>query len=234
MNLFNEFAKDLRVILNDLAAGGDLPSGLDISKVTVEPPREASHGDLSTNAALVLSKQAGRKPRDIAELLATRLRALPDVTSVEIAGPGFVNLRLSDDTWRQRIGDILVAGITYGNGSIGAGTAVNVEYVSANPTGPLHAAHARGAVVGDALASLLEKAGFTVTREYYINDAGAQVEVLGRSTYLRYREALGEEFGGIPAGMYPGEYLKEVAAALAERDGRKWLDVPESEWLPAV
>jgi arginyl-tRNA synthetase len=166
MNLFNEFAKDLRVILEDLAAGGDLPAGLDTSKVTVEPPREASHGDLSTNAALVLSKQAGRKPREIAELLAGRLRALPDVTSVEIAGPGFVNLRLSDDTWRQRVGDILVAGITYGNGSIGAGIAVNVEYVSANPTGPLHAAHARGAVVGDALASLLEKAGYTVTREY--------------------------------------------------------------------
>src|SRR4051794_39214445 len=233
MNLFNEFAKDLRVILEDLAAGGDLPAGLDTSKVTVEPPREASHGDLSTNAALVLSKQAGRKPREIAELLAGRLRALPDVTSVEIAGPGFVNLRLSDDTWRQRVGDILVAGITYGNGSIGAGIAVNVEYVSANPTGPLHAAHARGAVVGDALASLLEKAGYTVTREYYINDAGAQVEVLGRSTYLRYREALGESVE-IPVGMYPGDYLKDVGAALAERDGPKWLDAPESEWLPVT
>ncbi|GEO36009.1 arginine--tRNA ligase [Skermanella aerolata] len=233
MNLFNEFAKDLRVILDDLATGGDLPAGLDLSKVTVEPPRDPSHGDLSTNSALVLSKQAGRKPRDIAELLAARLRALPDVTSVEIAGPGFVNLRLSDDTWRERVGDILVAGVTYGNGSIGAGIAVNVEYVSANPTGPLHAAHARGAVVGDALASLLEKAGYTVTREYYINDAGAQVEVLGRSTYLRYREALGETVE-IPAGMYPGEYLKDVGAALAERDGAKWLDASEADWLPVT
>jgi arginyl-tRNA synthetase len=234
MNLFNEFAKDLRVILDDLAANGELPAGLDLSKVTVEPPRDPSHGDLSTNAALVLAKQAGRKPREIADLLVARLRGLADVVSVEIAGPGFVNLRLSDDTWRQRVGDILVAGVTYGNSSVGAGTAVNIEYVSANPTGPLHAAHARGAVVGDALASLLEKAGYTVTREYYINDAGAQVEVLGRSTYLRYREALGETVGDIPAGMYPGEYLKDVAADLVERDGSKWLDAPESEWLPAV
>ncbi|EWY40157.1 arginyl-tRNA synthetase [Skermanella stibiiresistens SB22] len=234
MNLFNEFAKDLRVILDDLAANGELPAGLDLSKVTVEPPRDASHGDLSTNAALVLAKQAGRKPREIADLLVARLQGLADVTSVEIAGPGFVNLRLSDDTWRQRVGDILVAGVTYGNSSVGAGTAVNIEYVSANPTGPLHAAHARGAVVGDALASLLEKAGYTVTREYYINDAGAQVEVLGRSTYLRYREALGETVAEVPAGMYPGEYLKDVAADLVERDGSKWLDAPESEWLPAI
>jgi arginyl-tRNA synthetase len=234
MNLFNAFAKDLRVILDNLAPAGALPTGLDTAKVTVEPPREAAHGDLSTNAALVLAKQAGRKPRDIAELLVEPLRAHPDVVQVDIAGPGFVNLRLSDDSWRRRIADILNAGIAYGASTIGEGVAVNVEYVSANPTGPLHAAHARGAVVGDALASLLEKAGHRVIREYYINDAGAQVEVLGRSTYLRYREALGENIGEIPPGFYPGDYLREIGAALAERDGPKWLARPEAEWLPAM
>ncbi len=234
MNLFNAFAKDLGVILDNLAAAGALPTGLDTAKVTVEPPREAAHGDLSTNAALVLAKQAGRKPRDIAELLVEPLRAHPDVVQVDIAGPGFVNLRLSDDSWRRRIADILNAGIAYGASTIGEGVAVNVEYVSANPTGPLHAAHARGAVVGDALASLLEKAGHRVIREYYINDAGAQVEVLGRSTYLRYREALGENIGEIPPGFYPGDYLREIGAALAERDGPKWLARPEAEWLPAM
>jgi arginyl-tRNA synthetase len=234
MNLFNAFAQDLRAILDDLASSGALPQGLDTAKVTVEPPREAAHGDLSTNAALVLSKQAGRRPRDIAELLAERLKAHPHVATAEIAGPGFVNLRLTDAYWRARVGDILVAGTSYGAGTVGAGRSVNVEYVSANPTGPLHAAHARGAVVGDVLANLLEKAGYTVTREYYINDAGAQVQVLARSTHLRYREALGEDIGTIPPGMYPGEYLKDVGEALARRDGRKWLDVPEEEWLPAV
>lgn len=234
MNLFNAFAQDLRAILDDLAGSGALPQGLDAAKVTVEPPREAAHGDLSTNAALVLSKQAGRKPRDIAELLAARLKEHPHVVSVEVAGPGFVNLRLTDAYWRARVGDILIAGTSYGAGTVGAGRSVNVEYVSANPTGPLHAAHARGAVVGDVLANLLEKAGYAVTREYYINDAGAQVQVLARSAHLRYREALGEDIGAIPPGMYPGEYLKEVGEALARRDGRKWLDVPEEEWFPVV
>jgi arginyl-tRNA synthetase len=234
MNLFNTFAQDLRSILDGLAEAGSLPRGLDTSKVTVEPPREASHGDVSTNAALVLAKQAGRKPREIAEMVADRLREHRHVVGVEIAGPGFVNLRLSEDYWRARVGDILVAGETYGASTIGAGRAVNVEFVSANPTGPLHAAHARGAVVGDVLSNLLEKAGYSVTREYYINDAGAQVEVLARSAYLRYREALGEEIGQIPAGMYPGEYLKDVGEALAARDGKRWVGAPEEEWLPAV
>jgi arginyl-tRNA synthetase len=234
MNLFKAFAHDLHAILSDLEAAGALPAGLDATKVTVEPPREAAHGDLSTNAALVLSKQAGKKPRDIADLIAERLRAHPAVTAVEIAGPGFVNLRLSDDYWRARAADILRAGTAYGDGDVGAGRRVNVEYVSANPTGPLHAAHARGAVVGDALANLLEKAGYAVTREYYINDAGGQVDVLARSAYLRYREALGEDIGTIPAGLYPGEYLKDVGEALAARDGRKWMDAPEAEWLPLV
>ncbi|WP_207478535.1 arginine--tRNA ligase [Arenibaculum pallidiluteum] len=234
MNLFHDFAADLRGILDALVAEGALPAGLDFARVAVEPPREAAHGDLSTNAAMVLAKPAGQKPRDLAEAIAGRLRALPQVTAVEVAGPGFVNLRLSDESWRERLRPILQQGTVYGSGRSGAGRGVNVEYVSANPTGPLHAAHARGAVVGDALANLLEKAGYSVTREYYINDAGAQVEVLARSAYLRYREALGEDVGTIPPGLYPGEYLRDVGEALAARDGRRWADAPESEWLPAV
>jgi arginyl-tRNA synthetase len=234
MNLFHEFAAELRGILDALAAEGTLPAGLDLTRVAVEPPREAAHGDLSTNAAMVLAKPAGQKPRDLAERLAERLRALPQVTAVEVAGPGFVNLRLSDESWRERLRPILARGTAYGAGTVGAGRGVNVEYVSANPTGPLHAAHARGAVVGDALANLLEKAGYAVRREYYINDAGAQVDVLARSAYLRYREALGEEIGTIPPGLYPGDYLKDVGQALVARDGRRWTDAPEAEWLPAV
>ncbi|MGQ9371815.1 arginine--tRNA ligase [Azospirillum sp. A39] len=233
MNIFKAFEHDIRAILDELAGQGAIPSGLDTVRVTVEPPREAAHGDLSTNAAMVLAKPAGMPPRKLAELLAERLRARGDVTAVEIAGPGFVNLRLAPAVWRARIADVLAAGTAYGDSDLGQGRAVNVEYVSANPTGPLHAAHGRGAVFGDALAALLEKAGHKVTREYYINDAGAQVDVLARSAYLRYREALGEAIGAIPAGLYPGEYLKEVGEALAARDGRQWLDAPEDAWLPA-
>ncbi len=233
MNIFKAFENDVRNLLEELAAEGHIPAGLDTSRLTVEPPREAAHGDLSTNAAMILARPAGRPPRALAELLAGKLRARPGVTAVEIAGPGFVNLRLSADVWRERIRDVLRAGIAYGDGERGRGGAVNVEYVSANPTGPLHAAHGRGAVFGDALAALLEKAGHTVAREYYVNDAGAQVDVLGRSAFLRYREALGEDIGEIPAGLYPGEYLKEVGAALAARDGDRWVGTAESEWLPA-
>ncbi|HYD30745.1 MAG TPA: arginine--tRNA ligase [Azospirillaceae bacterium] len=233
MNIFKAFEKDIKALLEELAAEGALPGGLDASKLTVEPPREAAHGDLATNAAMVLGKQAKMAPRQLAELLVGKLKTHRDVTSVEIAGPGFINLRLKPEVWRARVADILAAGTAYGDSRIGRGQKINVEYVSANPTGPLHAAHARGAIVGDALAALLEKAGFDVTREYYINDAGAQVEVLGRSTFLRYREALGEDIGAIPAGMYPGEYLKDVGQALAARDGAKWKDVPEAEWLSA-
>ncbi|WP_207458684.1 arginine--tRNA ligase [Azospirillum sp. SYSU D00513] len=234
MNIFKAFENDIRTLVEELAAEGQIPAGLDTSRLTVEPPREASHGDLSTNAAMILAKPAGKPPRALAELLVAKLRARADVTSVEIAGPGFVNLRLAPDVWRDRVRDVLASGSAYGDSDLGRGQPVNVEYVSANPTGPLHAAHGRGAVFGDALASLLEKAGYAVTREYYINDAGAQVQVLGRSAYLRYQEALGETVGEIPAGLYPGEYLKDVGAALAERDGRKWMGVPEEEWLPAV
>jgi arginyl-tRNA synthetase len=234
MNVFKEFRAQLLAVLDGMAAAGELPAGLDRSKVTVEPPREAAHGDLSTNAAMVLAGQARLNPRALGALLIPRLRALPAVAAAEIAGPGFVNLRLAPGVWRDQVAVILRAGPGYGDSDVGAGRTVNVEYVSANPTGPLHAAHARGAVVGDALANLLEKAGFSVAREYYINDAGAQVEVLGRSAFLRYREALGEAIGEIPAGLYPGDYLKEIGQALAERDGNRWRDALESTWLPAV
>ncbi|MBK3798314.1 arginine--tRNA ligase [Azospirillum brasilense] len=233
MNIFKVFENDIRKLLDELAAEGQIPAGLDTARLTVEPPREAAHGDLSTNAAMILAKPAGKPPRALAELLVAKLKTRPDVASAEIAGPGFVNLRLTADVWRDRIRDVLTAGTAYGESTLGGKRPVNVEYVSANPTGPLHAAHGRGAVFGDALAALLEKAGYAVAREYYINDAGAQVDVLGRSTFLRYREALGEDIGEIPAGLYPGEYLKEVGQALAERDGSKWVGADEADWLPA-
>ena len=234
MNAFAHFHALILAEIEALAAAGELPAGLDTARVAVEPPREASHGDIATNAAMVLAKPAGMAPRALAGKLAERLGKLAGVTGVEIAGPGFINLKLADSFWQDRIADVLAAGRDYGASTIGAGRRVNVEYVSANPTGPLHIAHARGAVVGDALASLLAKAGYAVTREYYINDAGAQVDILARSAYLRYCEALGESIGQIPEGLYPGEYLKDVGAALAARDGRKWLGRPETEWLAPV
>jgi arginyl-tRNA synthetase len=234
MNLFRHFRDDVMGAVNALAAAGKIPPGLDLSRVTVEPPREAGHGDLSTNAAMVLGKAAGLKPRDLADMLAGRLREIGSVTEVTVAGPGFVNIRLADSFWQARIADVLAAGSGYGSSRFGNGARVNVEYASANPTGPLHLAHARGAVFGDALAALLAKAGFTVTKEYYINDAGAQVDILARSAYLRYREALGDDIGVIPEGFYPGGYLKDVGQALAARDGRTWRDAPESEWLGPV
>jgi arginyl-tRNA synthetase len=233
MNIFKAFETDIRKLLEELAAEGSIPAGLDSSRLTVEPPREAAHGDLSTNAAMILAKPAKMAPRALAELLVAKLKTRPDVASVEIAGPGFVNLRLTAEVWRDRVRDVLTAGVAYGDSAMGKGEPVNVEYVSANPTGPLHAAHGRGAVFGDALAALLEKAGYAVSREYYINDAGAQVDVLGRSTYLRYCEALGDDIGEIPAGLYPGEYLKEVGEALAKRDGAAWKGKDEAEWLLA-
>ena len=234
MNVFALFRERIVAELEALEAAGELAPGLDFSRVSVEPPREASHGDISTNAAMVLAKPAAMNPRALAGLLAPRLATLDDVTEVEIAGPGFINLKIADSFWQARIADILAAGDGYGASTIGGGRAVNVEYVSANPTGPLHIAHARGAVVGDALASLLAKAGYKVTREYYINDAGAQVDVLARSAHLRYREALGETIAQIPEGFYPGDYLKDVGQALAARDGEKWLGRPEADWLASV
>ena len=198
MNLFSYFLDEVGAALRGLQAAGKIVGDVDMARVSVELPRDPTHGDLSTNAAMVLSKGLGLKPRDLAQLISEALKSHKDVRKVEIAGPGFINLYLSESFWQARIGDILSAGIRYGNFRIGQGRKVNVEYVSANPTGPLHVAHARGAVYGDALASLLAKAGYSVTKEYYINDAGTQVDVLARSTHLRYREALGEFIPAIP------------------------------------
>ena len=234
MNVFSVFKDNVEKEIGILVANGELPEGTDASRISVELPRDPSHGDLSTNAAMVLAKPAGLKPRDLAETIAGRLKSYVSVESAEVAGPGFINLRLSDKFWYQRLIEILDAGTDYGSGQLGQNHAVNVEYVSANPTGPLHVGHARGAVVGDVLASLLAKAGFDVTREYYINDAGGQVDVLARSAYLRYREALGDDIGEIPDGLYPGEYLVPVGQKLAARDGDKWRDVPEADWLPVI
>ncbi len=234
MNVFKSFRESVLSALGEMQQAGELPGDLDFTRVAAEPPRDRSHGDIATNAAMVLAKAAGQKPRDLAEKLAERLRDLPSVTKVEIAGPGFINLSLDDDFWRGCLRDILKAGTHYGDSDLGKGQTVNVEFVSANPTGPLTVGHARGSVVGDVLASLIEKAGYDVIREYYINDAGAQVDVLARSAYLRYREALGEDIGEIPAGLYPAAYLKNVGQALANRDGEKWLESPEEDWLPEV
>ena len=225
MDVFARFRDAVR------AAVAEVAPGLDAAAVTVEAPRDPAHGDLATNAAMALAKAAGRKPRELAEQLAAALARNPEVASAEIAGPGFINLRIANSVWRAVIPAALEAGPRFGDCAVGAGVSVNVEYVSANPTGPLHVGHVRGAVYGDALAALLEKAGYAVAREYYVNDAGAQVETLARSAHLRYREALGEAIGEIPDGMYPGEYLKPVGEALAARDGRKWLGRPEAEWL---
>jgi len=219
-------------VLDDLVAEGALPPDLDRKNVTVEPPRDPAHGDLATNAAMVLAKPAGTNPRALAEAIKPKLEALPPVASVEIAGPGFINLRLKLDAWRDELRTILLEGEQYGLSNIGGAERVNVEYVSANPTGPLHMGHCRGAVVGDSLARILEATGFRVTKEYYVNDAGAQVDTLARSVYLRYREALGEDIGDIPEGMYPGEYLKPVGTILAADFGDDYAEAPEEEWLP--
>ena len=234
MNVFKEFRSKINLVIEELGSAGRLPGGLDCAAVTAEPPRDPAHGDIATNAALVLAKQARMKPRDIAEALAPELAALADVAAVDIAGPGFINIRLTADRWRAQLHRILEDPESYGDCDIGAGEKINVEYVSANPTGPLHVGHVRGAVYGDALAALLSKAGFVVTKEFYINDAGAQVDTLARSAYLRYREALGQDIGTIPEGMYPGDYLKPVGEALAGEDGDKWLDADEADWLPRV
>ncbi len=229
--LHARFAADLAAALDALEAEGALLRGLDRRNVTVEPPRDPSHGDLATNAAMVLAKPAGTNPRALAELIKPKLVDLPYVISAEIAGPGFLNVRLSEETWREELSNVLAEAGDYGRSNMGQGTTVNVEYVSANPTGPMHMGHARGAIVGDALASLLEYAGFNVIREYYINDAGAQVQTLGRSAYLRYREALGENIGEIPEGYYPGDYLIPIGQQLAAEFGPKYVDLPETEWL---
>ena len=230
LNLYPRFTAHVADALAALVTQGDLPTGLDTRAVAVEPPRDASHGDLATNAAMVLAKAAGMRPRDIAVMLALKLNHLDEVAEAEVAGPGFLNLRLHGDVWRAEIAAIAAAGGDYGRSVLGAGKSINVEYVSANPTGPMHMGHCRGAVVGDALASTLEYAGFAVTREYYINDAGGQVDTLARSAHLRYREALGETIE-IPEGFYPGDYLVPVGQALAAEFGDVMLGKPEAEWL---
>ncbi|TAJ32068.1 MAG: arginine--tRNA ligase [Reyranella sp.] len=234
MNPYRHFIGEIVAALQSMQAAGELPEKLDFSAITAEPPRDAAHGDIATNAAMVLAKAAGKKPREIADALLPRLKANVDVTDGSVAGPGFINLKIADGFWRERLRDCLTAGIAYGDSTMGQGARVNVEYVSANPTGPLHVAHARGAVVGDALANLLAKAGYDVCKEYYINDAGAQVDKLGQSTYLRYLEALGDKIESIPEGLYPGEYLKDVGAAIAKRDGARWVGKPEADWLPEM
>jgi arginyl-tRNA synthetase len=225
--LYKTFTAHLGAVLDTV----DAVAGLDRKNVTVEPPRDASHGDLSTNAAMVLAKGAGMNPRALAELLVPRLALLDDVASAEIAGPGFINLRLTQECWRTELQAIQTLGADYGRSDSGRGKTVNVEYVSANPTGPMHMGHCRGAVVGDALATVLEHVGHKVIREYYVNDAGGQVDVLARSVHLRYREALGEDVGDIPEGLYPGDYLIPVGQELAATHGDVFVGKPESEWL---
>src|SRR6266849_2253279 len=234
MNVFTLFTAHVRAAIEALAAAGTFPCPPELERIVVEPPRDAVHGDLATNAAMALAKDAGLKPRDLAERLAAELGKRPEITKVEVAGPGFINMTLDPSVWRQALRAAILAGPDFGRSDIGKSEAVNVEYVSANPTGPMHVGHCRGAVFGDALANLLAFASYAVTREYYINDAGAQVDVLARSAYLRYREALGENIGPIPEGLYPGDYLKPVGAALADQYGRALNQMPEQDWLPIV
>jgi arginyl-tRNA synthetase len=233
-NIFAEILGRVRRATDALSTAGALPAGLDQSRVTVEPPRDAAHGDMATNAAMVLAKDAGKKPRELADAIAERLRADDLISSVEVAGPGFINLALKPAAWLDALRTAVLSGTRYGASDIGHGASVNVEYVSVNPTGPLHIGHGRIAAYGDALANLLAFTGFAVTREYYVNDAGAQVDHLARSAYLRYREALGENIGAIPEGLYPGEYLKPVGKALAAQYGGALKAQPEATWLPLV
>jgi arginyl-tRNA synthetase len=231
MNIFALFTQHVRAAVSALAADGIVLPEAALDRVVVEAPRDPTHGDLATNAAMVLSKDAGMKPRDLAEKIAARLAAVPDVAKVDIAGPGFINLTVKAEVWPRILSAAVAQGEAFGRVAIGGGAKVNVEYVSANPTGPMHVGHCRGAVFGDALANLLDRAGYDVTREYYINDAGAQVQVLGRSAYLRYREANGETIA-IPEGLYPGDYLKPVGEALKAAYGDRLMTAPEAEWLP--
>ncbi|MFW0777218.1 MAG: arginine--tRNA ligase [Rickettsiales bacterium] len=230
MNIFKEIEQELSEIIHQLPLEGDIS----VDKVEATPPRDASHGDVATNAAMVLAAQAGKKPRDIAEMLIEPLGALDMVEKVDIAGPGFINMTLAPSVWQKAVLNILESGRGYGNSKIGAGKKVNVEYVSVNPTGPMHVGHGRGAVFGDALSMLLLKAGYSVTKEYYINDAGAQVDVLAESAYLRYREACGETIEEIPEGLYPGDYLVGVGESLKSLHGDELMNAQRDEWLPVV
>jgi arginyl-tRNA synthetase len=234
MNIFALVLDKVRAAAGALAADGALPKGIELARIVVEPPREAAHGDMATNAAMVLAKDAGRKPRELADAFAAKLRADPMIDKVDVAGPGFINITLRPAAWIDALRDVLAAGERYGQSDQGHGQKVNVEYVSANPTGPMHVGHCRGAVFGDALANLLAFTGHAVTREYYINDAGAQVDVLARSALLRYREALGEDIGAIPEGLYPADYLKPVGEALKDEYGHDLLNWPDERRLPVI
>ena len=234
MNIFKVIEKKLHAIVEDLKRQGALPQLVATDKIEASPPREASHGDIATNAAMVIAAQVGKNPKEVAALLLPPIQRLQGVAKAEIAGPGFINLTLAESVWQQALMDILESGMGYGNSTMGEGKRVNVEYVSANPTGPMHVGHGRGAVFGDALATLLIKAGYEVTREYYINDAGAQVDKLAESAYLRYCESCGEAIGEIPEGLYPGEYLIPVGEALHQLHGQSLLGKPRETWLPVV
>ncbi len=231
MSIFQLYRAHVDAALDRLEGQGVLPAGLNRSAITLDPPKDAAHGDLSVNAAMVLAKPAGMNPRALAEALVAELTKVEGIVSAEIAGPGFINLRLADAAWLTELAAIAELGADYGRNDFGNGRTVNVEYVSANPTGPMHMGHCRGAVVGDALATLLAFSGHKVIKEYYINDAGGQVDVLARSAHIRYREALGEDVGGIPEGLYPGEYLIPVGQRLANEFGNQYAAAPESEWL---
>ncbi len=233
-NIFAEMLDRVRRAGGDLIAAGGLPAGIDLSRITMEPPRDAAHGDMATNVAMVLAKDSGKKPRELAEAFGERLRVDELVAKIEIAGPGFINVTLKPSAWRTTLLSAVQLGAQFGKCDIGGGEPINVEYVSANPTGPMHVGHCRGAVFGDALENLLAFTGYNVTREYYINDAGAQVDQLARSAYMRYREALGEDIGAIPDGLYPGDYLKPVGAALAAQYGDALKKQSEADWLPGV
>lgn len=233
-HLFADVLARVHAICAALAIEGQWPDGVDFSRVVVEPPRDASHGDMATNAAMVLAREAKAKPRELADKIAEKLRADDLIASVDIAGPGFINLTLKPQVWADALRTVLREGAAYGRSAIGNAGKVNVEYVSANPTGPMHVGHCRGAVFGDALCSLVQFAGYDVTREYYINDAGAQVDVLARSAYLRYLEALGDNIGDIPEGLYPGDYLVPVGQALAAEFGDKLKAMSENAWLPII
>ena len=231
MNIYNNLNRIIqKIIKEEISSGVGLNSEL-LDRINVEPPRGSSHGDFSSNAALVLAKTSKWSPRELAREIATALKAQPGIENVEIAGPGFINIWMTERFWRERLKEILLTGVSYGDSDLGKQETINVEFVSANPTGPMHVGHGRGAVLGDAIGNLLEKIGFRVLREYYINDAGTQVDTLARSVFLRYREALGQKIQEIPEGLYPGEYLIETGRKIAEKDGDQWADKKESEWL---
>ncbi|MEK1872869.1 MAG: arginine--tRNA ligase [Rhizobium altiplani] len=234
MNLFTDFDARIKTALEQIDLVKEKRSEVDFGRIAIEPPRDPSHGDVATNAAMVLAKPLGTNPRALAEIITEKLKEDADVADVSVAGPGFINIRLSVGYWQRLLASMIEAGTDYGRSTIGAGKRVNVEYVSANPTGPMHVGHCRGAVVGDALANLLSFAGFDVVKEYYINDAGSQIDVLARSVFLRYREALGEKIGEIPPGLYPGDYLIPVGQSLANDYGVKLHNMPEEQWMPLV